>query len=87
MIDKQTKAGEYIPPAFPSTFHNGWGEPEKGMALRDYFAAKAMLIVMPDVLAEIKKCKISDEHVQKLKHVSAEACYGIADAMLKAREA
>ena len=29
-------------PAFPSTFHNGWGEPEKGMTLRDYFAAKAM---------------------------------------------
>ena len=31
-----TKANDM---AFPSTFHNGWGEPEKGMTLRDYFAA------------------------------------------------
>jgi hypothetical protein len=28
--------------AFPNEGFNGWGEPEKGMTLRDYFAAKAM---------------------------------------------
>jgi hypothetical protein len=59
---------------------------QRGMTLRDYFAAKAMAIVLPPVLDEIKNRKISDEHVAKLKQVSTEACYGIADAMLKARE-
>lgn len=75
---------DHVTPAFPQRTDATLSY--SGMTLRDYFAAKAMLIVMPDVLAEIKKCKISDEHVQKLKHVSAEACYGIADAMMKARE-
>jgi hypothetical protein len=28
--------------AFPNEGFNGWGQPEKGMTLRDYFAAKAM---------------------------------------------
>jgi hypothetical protein len=71
MSDKPTRAGEYIPTAFPSTFHNGWGEPEKGMALRDYFAAKAMQTLVS---------KHSHEG-----DVSRNA-YKIADAMLKARQ-
>jgi hypothetical protein len=75
MIDKQTKAGEYIPPAFPSTFHNGWGEPEKGMALRDYFAAKAMQGMMADGQA----FRLVAESTL------ANTAYEIADAMLKAR--
>lgn len=57
-----------------------------GMTLRDYFAAKAMSIVMPPVLEEIRKRNISEADVAKLKQVSADACYGMADAMLKARE-
>ena len=28
--------------AFPNEGFNGWGTPEQGMTLRDYFAAKAM---------------------------------------------
>ena len=73
MIDKQTKPGEYIPPAFPSTFHNGWGEPEKGMALRDYFAAKAMQpLIVSFTVQDI--------------NWTAEQAYKIADAMLKARQ-
>ena len=65
------------------------GEPriiwQEGMTLRDYFAAKAMSIVMPPVLEEIRKRKISDADVDKLKRVSADACYGMADAMMGAR--
>jgi len=29
-------------PAFPSPRWEGWGSPQEGMTLRDYFAAKAM---------------------------------------------
>jgi hypothetical protein len=76
MIDKQTKAGEYISPAFPSTFHNGWGEPEKGMALRDYFAAKAMQGLFA-----------SGQYEGKVNITAmAESSYRMADAMLKARK-
>ena len=64
------------PPAFPSTHHNGWGEPEKGMTLRDYFAAKAMqgLLSDPDWRQEMD----FDD--------TALAAYKMADAMLAARE-
>ena len=58
-------------PAFPSTFHNGWGQPEKGMTLRDYFAAKAMQ-------AFIQKYSHEGD-------ISRNA-YKVADAMIKARE-
>jgi hypothetical protein len=66
--------------AFPSTFHNGWGEPEKGMTLRDYFAAKAMQAIMN-----------SDRYmgvigVNRYQHRTAEDAYQMADAMLKARQ-
>jgi hypothetical protein len=62
-------------PAFPSTFHNGWGEPEKGMTLRDYFAAKAMMgLLTAEIVGEY-----SNEHVANISYL-------IADAMMKARE-
>jgi hypothetical protein len=63
-------------PAFPSTFHNGWGEPEKGMTLRDYFAAKAMQGFMAN--------KSNPMHYQPEE--DGQWAYMIADAMLKARE-
>ena len=56
-----------------------------GMTLRDYFAAKAMILVMPDVIKELQKGYLSQEKTDKLKTVACEACYGIADAMLSAR--
>jgi hypothetical protein len=84
MIDKQTKVGEYIPTAFPSTFHNGWGEPEKGMALRDYFAAQALTgAQIWDAVLNGKEASQFSGGVDKL----AEVAYAVADAMLKAREA
>ena len=63
-------------PAFPSTFHNGWGEPEKGMTLRDYFAAKAMQTLL---IAQPKDWPMGFD-----VSVSV-AAYQMADAMLKAR--
>ena len=83
MNDKPTRAGEYIPPAFPSTFHNGWGEPEKGMALRDYFAAKAMQAVYAkhwDMFMDE-----TYEHPDEVVAGTAKDAYELADAMLKAR--
>jgi hypothetical protein len=63
--------------AFPSTVDDGetmsW---DRGMTLRDYFAAKAMTgLLTAEIVGEY-----SNEHV-------AEISYRIADAMLKAREA
>lgn len=77
-------------PAFPA-MHFDLTENERGMTLRDYFAAKAI----PAVLAALKKdlndpldfnlC--SDDGKPSVDAVLvAEDAYGIADAMLKARE-
>ena len=67
-------------PAFPSTFHNGWGEPEKGMTLRDYFAAKAMQGL---IAYHGDRMHIVDSDGRTSLHFAA---YDHADAMLKARE-
>jgi hypothetical protein len=67
-------------PAFPqhdpiaNEFHKKFGT-DRGMTLRDYFAAKAMTgLLTAEIVGEY-----SNEHV-------AEIAYRIADAMLKARE-
>ncbi|NBX50174.1 hypothetical protein EBT25_09595 [bacterium] len=59
---------------------------QSGMTLRDYFAAKAMLITMPAVINELKKTRGSIKEAIRLQDMSAETCYALADAMLKARE-
>ena len=60
-------------PAFPTTKPlEHWGDPNQGMTLRDYFAAKAM-----QSMAQ----KYSHEG-----DISRNA-YKVADAMLKARDA
>jgi len=64
------------PPAFPNEGFNGWGEPEKGMTLRDYFAAKAMQGFMAN--------KSNPMHFQP--EADASWAYSIADAMLAERE-
>ena len=63
--------------AFPNEGFNGWGEPEKGMTLRDYFAAKAI------------QAMISSPHCDKEFNAThkVKTAYAIADEMLKAREA
>ena len=59
-------------PAFPNPRWEGWGEPQQGMTLRDYFAAKAM----QGLLASEVNAPIQD---------FAKMAYEMADAMLKAR--
>jgi len=62
------------PPAFPTTKPlDSWGDPNQGMTLRDYFAAKAMQGMMVDV--EQPRC----DYI-------ADIAYEMADAMMKARE-
>jgi hypothetical protein len=61
--------------AFPVNIENGLNAGgDRGMTLRDYFAAKAMQGMMHDVS-------------QPVGEVIAEWAYQVADAMLKAREA
>jgi hypothetical protein len=75
-------------PAFPlEVIYTQENEKFNGMTLRDYFAAQAMQVVMPSVIAELQRKSYSDEKTKLLKNTSAEACYGMADAMMKAREA
>ena len=64
-------------PAFPSTFHNGWGEPEKGMTLHDYFAAKAMQAMLARTPW--------DESGVSYAQLTGSA-YEMADAMMLSRE-
>ena len=63
-------------PAFPTTKPlEHWGDPNQGMTLRDYFAAKAMAAL---VVVYTDDKAIVDEYSQR--------AYAIAAAMLKARE-
>ena len=61
-------------PAFPTTKPlEHWGDPNQGMTLRDYFAAKAIIAYH------------SDGEFSNSEDV-ANWCYRLADAMLEARE-
>jgi hypothetical protein len=83
-------------PAFPTTKPlEHWGDPNHGMTLRDYFAAKA---TEEDIAAHIWKGHKEDfvmadgygmKKVVKREAMWSreEAKYRYADAMLKAREA
>jgi len=62
-------------PAFPTTKPlESWGDPNQGMTLRDYFAAKAM------------QGLLSDPALKRPWSVFAKDAYDMADAMLKARQ-
>ena len=63
-------------PAFPNEGFNGWGEPQQGMTLRDYFAAKAMQSIL---------AREDGRFTTTLEFVGGKS-YQYADAMLKARE-
>lgn len=66
-------------PAFPThEFHQGQMMPVGGMALRDYFAAKAL----QGLLSDLPKTLYGLDWLEK----TVCAAYGIADAMLKARK-
>lgn len=63
-------------PAFPVIFEHDEGRcvsEQEGMSLRDYFAAKAMQVLIPDeAIATV--------------HETVDAAYRWADAMLEARK-
>jgi len=58
----------------------------QGMELRDWFAGMAMSNIFPDVAKELQRKSHTQEQVDAIKKAASEACYGIADAMMKARE-
>jgi hypothetical protein len=66
--------------AFPTTKPlDSWGDPNAGMDLRDYFAAKAMQAI-------ITKC---DEKSSEIEHIDSwigDYAYVVADAMMKTRK-
>ena len=66
--------------AFPWSIDNGESvRGEKGMDLRDYFAAKAMQALIPISTKAIAEELITAKNV-------VDAAYQYADAMMKARE-
>jgi hypothetical protein len=67
-------------PAFPSEGGSGNIWSDKGMTMRDYFAAKAM----EGIYASNTEHDHEDAHIFD---AVAEAAYKQADAMLKARQA
>jgi hypothetical protein len=66
--------------AFPTTKPlDSWGDPNAGMDLRDYFAAKAMQAI-------ITRC---DEKSSEIEHIDSwigSYAYVVADAMMEARK-
>lgn len=72
---------EYAFPAHPSAMgdHNG-------MTLRDYFAAKAMQACIPDRRSQFKNDNEELDDWDNFFDIIAEEAYGIADAMMAARE-
>jgi hypothetical protein len=82
-------------PAFPDPQENWRGE--KGMTLRDYFAAKALPISYqfwmndyyhPDAVdAEMRAEDDRGDFDKDMKNLIAETAYELADAMMEARNA
>ena len=63
---------EYTQPAFPNPRWEGWGQPEAGMDLRDYFAAKAMQGLLADHSVKAGIMRIADEEDASEEEVLAE---------------
>ena len=79
-MTKQTGGPAFPMPMTMMTAEHIANEPEYGMTLRDYFAAKAMQSLM-----------LSDRYrgivgINRYEHWTAENAYQLADAMLKARK-
>jgi hypothetical protein len=70
------------PPAFPTYLADNMAH---GMTLRDYFATAAMQAIMNSKFYSDMSNDIGWEEIAEW-HNLAEECYGVANAMLKARE-
>jgi hypothetical protein len=71
-------------PAFPAPAYAA-NITDKGMTLRDYFAAQALVGISPGVEREINKLK-SAKRVNEWYQCAGIRAYCYADAMLAARE-
>ena len=72
-------------PAFPTTKPlDSWDDPNRGMTLRDYFAAKAMQGILSDANA-IDEATGNKFSIPDDAELIATASYMMADAMLKQR--
>lgn len=72
-------------PAFPNTGNSTWNlPPNAGMTLRDFFAGKAMQALASDMAGVVAT---ADEHGVNPTVLMARLAYGVADAMLAARDA
>lgn len=72
-------------PAYPSPRWEGWGSPQEGMTLRDYFAAKALQGLCAGF--PVNDIEWPDSSCPEHYDVAASHAYMMADAMLKARDA
>jgi hypothetical protein len=72
-----------VRPAFPVYFGENY-EPEEGMSLRDYFAAKAMQAIISKKPFGVYET--FEERDERKDLAVAYGAYFYADAMLKARE-
>lgn len=73
-------------PAFPTTKPlDGWGDPNKGMTLRDWFAGLVLegMNANPELMQVVTAAYVKD--ASALDKVAAKS-YEVADAMLRARE-
>lgn len=77
-MNEKTSGG----PAFPTAADNGHLTNQDGMTLRDYFAAKAMPILLADYFESAGKTGFDEDWMMGV----AVDSYAMADAMLKARE-
>ena len=92
-MSKADTGGPAFPrPASPAHQH-GMHDPQKGMTLRDYFAAKAMQaliekteVLIRAVLEDGTHHGTPEELMAKHKAGICESAYAYADAMLKARD-
>lgn len=78
MLDEMNDGG----PAFPCTDEASYEQPNRGMTLRDYFAAQAMNAFLRDVQFAAQPI---DRDTQRILDSAAQHSYAMADAMLKAR--
>lgn len=71
------------PPAFPTYIAENMAH---GLSMRDYFAAAAMQAIMNSKFYSDMSNSIGWQEIAELNNL-AEECYGVADAMMEARNA
>lgn len=77
---------ESNPPAFPTTMPlDGWGDPNQGMTLRDWFAGQALTGMMANASFPVAANQDAGPNGSAIAGI-AESAYNAADAMMEARK-